>query len=159
MERWLSTFRVLHEKARQGTLAGLELREYRARRAELERAMLAAQRLMAPPGGLPRQALRVARALQVELRSAGGRDRVTTYDISVGGLSAPMAEAPALGERLTATIRLPGGEVLVAIVKAVGATPQAGSIRVSFAFEGLGEVAAERLELAIVDMVLAQLKS
>jgi hypothetical protein len=42
-------------------------------------------------------------------------------------------------------------------VKVVGVKAQAGNVRVSFAFTRLEGAAAERLELAIFDMVLAQL--
>jgi len=157
--RWLTGFKALHEKAKQGDLAGPELRDYRARRYEMERALLAAQDLTRPPGQQRRQSLRVARALQVELVRGGEKDRLTTFDVSMGGFAAPMASAPILGETLVATVRLPGVEPLVAPVKVVGARAQSGKVRVSFAFGKLEPVAAERLEHAIVDMVLAQFEA
>jgi hypothetical protein len=42
-------------------------------------------------------------------------------------------------------------------VKVVGSVPGAGCVRVSFAFGPLPGVAAEKLEVAIFDLVLAQL--
>jgi hypothetical protein len=155
----LTTFRELHEKARSGALAGAEVRDYRERRRELARAMLAAQDLTRPPGHVPRQSMRVARALQVELQtSSGGRERLTTFDVSMGGFSAPMASAPVLGVSLVATVRLPGVDPLVTPVKVVGAAAQAGNVRVSFSFGKLEGAEAERLEFALIDMVLAQFK-
>ena len=158
LQHWLTTFRELHEKARSGALAGTEVRDYQERRRELARAMLAAQDLTRPPGHVPRQSMRVARALQVELQTSNGRERLTTFDVSMGGFSAPMASAPMLGENLVATVRLPGVDPLVTPVKVVGAHAQAGNVRVSFSFGKLEGIQAERLEFALIDMVLAQFK-
>ena len=157
--RWLTDLEALHEKARTGTLDPAESREYRSRRAELARALLAAQSLTRLPGQAHRQSLRVARALQVEIAGAGRRERLTTFDISMGGFAAPMGAAPATGETFTATIRLPGADPLVTPVKVVGVSPQTGYVRVSFSFGRLEGAAAELLELAIFDLVLAQLRT
>jgi hypothetical protein len=157
LAHWLTAFKVLHEKARRGALGMPEAREYRARRAELTRALLTAQDLTRQPGQSPRRSLRVARALQVELEGAGRKDRITTFDVSTGGFSAPMASAPRPGDVIAATLHLPGVEPLATSVKVVGTRAQAGSLRVSFAFGEMEGAAAERLEFAIFDMVLAQL--
>jgi hypothetical protein len=155
--KWLTDLKALHEKAKHGGLSGEEQRDYRSRRAELARALLAAQGLGRQPGQARRQSLRIARALQVEVVGPGRKERLTTFDISTGGFSAPMASAPATGEVLTATLRLPEVEPLVAPVKVVGSVPGAGCVRVSFAFGPLPGVVAEKLEVAIFDLVLAQL--
>jgi len=157
--KWLTDLKSLHEKARNGTLDAGETREYRSRRAELARALLTAQSLTRHPGQAQRQSLRVARALQVEITGGGRRERLTTFDISMGGFAAPMGTAPATGDTFTAAIRLPGTDPLVIPVKVVGSTPQAGYARVSFSFGRLEGAAAEMLELAIFDLVLAQLGS
>ncbi|HET8733345.1 MAG TPA: PilZ domain-containing protein [Anaeromyxobacteraceae bacterium] len=154
---WLTELKALHEKARSGTLGPTEQREYRSRRAELARALLAAQSLTRQPGQSARQSLRVARALQVELSGAGRSERLTTFDISAGGFAAPMGSAPETGAMLTASIRLPGTDPLVTPVKVVGSVPMVGYSRVSFSFGRLDPASAERLDLAILDMVLQQL--
>ncbi len=155
--QWLIDLKALHEKAKLGQLAPAEGRDYRARRAELARALLAAQSLTRQPGQAHRQSLRVARALQVELTGHGRKEKLTTFDISSGGFAAPMGTAPEPGEMFTAAIRLPGTDPLVVPVKVVGATAQMGYARVSFTFGALEPVSSERLELAILDMVLQQL--
>ena len=155
--QWLNGFKALHEQARRGALHGDELANYLAGREELARALLAAQRLTLLPGQSPRQALRVARALQVELESPVRKDRLMTFDLSLGGFSALVARAPMHDEALTATLRLPGVDPVVASVTVAGMKPQPGNVRVSFAFGRLEEPARERLELAIFDAVLAQL--
>ena len=156
LEQWLTGCKVLHEKAKLGTLTGMEEQDYKARRGDIARAMLAAQDLMRPPGQHRRQSLRVARAIQVELESRGRKERLTTFDISMGGFSAPMASAPLPGELLTATLQLPGMAPLVMQARVVGSIAQTGFVRVSFAFGNLEGLAAEQLEFAIFDMVLGQ---
>jgi hypothetical protein len=158
LAEWLEQFKVLHEKARRGALSDAEQRLYQGGRDELARALVAAQHLTLQPGQTPRQALRVARALQVDLESPVRKDRLTTFDLSVGGFSALLARAPASDEVLTATLRLPGVDPVTATVTAAGVKPQAGNVRASFAFAKLGTSERERLELAIFDVVLSQLK-
>jgi hypothetical protein len=146
LAHWMKTFRALHERAKRGALQGSEEQEYKAGREEL-----------AQPDQSPRQALRVARAIQVELESRVRKEQLATFEISLGGFSAAMARPPAPDEELTATLRLPGTDPFATPVKVVGVKTQAGNVRVSFAFTRLEGAAAERLELAIFDTVLAQL--
>jgi hypothetical protein len=157
LAHWLTTFKALHEKARAGSLDDLEDRDYKAGREELARALVAAQGLTRKPEQSPRAALRVARVLQVDLESRVRLERLATTEISLGGFSARMARAPALDEEVTATLRLPGTEPLKAAVTVVGVKQLPGSVLVSFTFQKLEGAAAERLELAIFDMVLAQI--
>jgi hypothetical protein len=158
LAQWLTAFKALHEKARQGTLEAADERDYKAGREELARALVAAQRLNMQPGQSPRHALRVARALQVDLESQVRKERLTTSDLSMGGFSALLARAPMSDEALTATLRLPGTDPVVASVTMAGMKAQPGNVRVSFAFTRLEGPAAERLELAIFDAVLINLR-
>jgi hypothetical protein len=157
LAQWLVGFRALHGRAKQGPLAGLDAEAYLAGREELARALTAAQGVAVQPGQSPRQALRVARALQVELESPVRKDRLTTFDLSLGGFSALLARAPMPDEVLTATLRLPGVDPVVATVTVAGMKAQPGNVRVSFSFARLEGPVAERLELALFDAVLAQL--
>jgi len=102
---WLATFRDLHERAKAGKLSQKEAVEYRMAREELARAMLAAHRLSLKPGETPRAALRVARALQVDLdwtvggtrghdhRSERGRHRRAARQGSTAGRGAEVHAA------------------------------------------------------------------
>jgi hypothetical protein len=154
---WVKAFRELHEKARRGALVGVEAESYKAGRESLARAIVAAQGLTRQPGQSPREALRVARMLQVDLESRVRLERLSTSEISLGGFSARMASAPAPDEELTATVRLPGVDPLKARVKVAGTKPQPGSALVSFSFGKLDAASAERLELSIFDVVLSQM--
>ncbi len=157
LAEWLEAFRALHERARAGDLSGEELQAYRAGREELARALVGAQRLSLKPGQTPRKVLRVARALQVDLETRGGPVRAMTIDLSLEGFSATLARSPAAGGEIKCTLRLPGGEPVVAGVKPVDVKVQPGSVRVSFAFEKLEDPQQDRLEMVIFDSVLAQI--
>ena len=157
LANWLSTFKALHERAKLGVLDSVEEQDYKAGREELARALVAAQGLTRRPEQSPRMALRVARALQVDLESRVRMERLTTSDLSLGGFSAPMARAPGSDEELTVTMRLPDTDPFKGAVTIAGVKPQPGNVLVSFGFKKLEPEAAERLELAIFDMVLAKL--
>ena len=130
---------------------------YLRAREELARALLAAQRLNLQPGQTPRQALRVARALQVELESPVRKDRLTTFDLSLGGFSALVSKAPAADEALTATLRLPDLKPVTCAGgprRPVDARRQRARL---LRLPRLEAAAQERLELAVFDAVLVQL--
>jgi hypothetical protein len=78
LTEWLLGFRTLHEKARRGQLRDADAVRYRAGRDELARALLTAQCLQLKSGETPRRAMRVARALQVDLDLPAGRHRAGT---------------------------------------------------------------------------------
>jgi PilZ domain-containing protein len=154
---WLSAFRILHEKARKGTLVGIERDDYHAGRDELARALLAAQRLTVAQGQPPRQAIRVARALQLDLDLLTSRERAITLDLSTGGFSCLLAKAPPLGDEARFSLRLPGAEALSGHARVTDAKPNAGNVRVSFQMIGLSPEERERVELFVFDTLLAQL--
>lgn len=157
LSEWLAAFRDLHERARRGSLTPGELAAYRTGRDELARALLAAQRLTLKSGETPRQALRVARALQVELDLPTSREKTVTIDLSTGGFSALLAKAPPLGDDLGVALRLPAAEPLVCRARVTDANSQAGHVRVAARFVELPAADRERLELFVFDTVLAQL--
>ena len=157
LTEWLLGFRALHEKARRGQLQGGDAARYRAGREELARAMLTAQRLQLRPGETPRRAMRVARALQVELDLATGRQRAVTVDVSTGGFSCLLQKAPALGDEIGFTLKLPTTEPLVGRAQAQDVKALAGNVRVAFMFKALSDPDRERMEMFVFDTVLAQL--
>ena len=159
LAEWLKSFRVLHEQARKNALSAGDRLAYTAARDELARAMLAAQHAALPPASSPRQALRVSRALQADIVFHDGDVRAITLDVSAGGFAVLLAKAPAPGDEVTVSIRLPGAEPLKAEASVVEVRRNPGNARVSFQFRGLDDGARERLELFVFDSVLAQLQS
>jgi hypothetical protein len=157
LAEWLRVFRALHEKARRGELAGADADDYRAGCDELARALMAARRLPLDPGRPARHQLRVARALQVDLEKPTSRVRATTVELSVAGFSVLAARSPAPGEEHTATLRIPGGDPIVATVVPGELKQQPGTVRVSFGFKALDDSGRRRLELLVIDTALSQL--
>jgi PilZ domain len=158
---WIAGFKALHERARKGSLSGEERKQYLDLRDELAKAMCSAQRLETLPGQTPRQTMRVARGLQVDLELAEGRQRLMTMNISIGGFAALMPKdlnpkTPPIGFAM----RLPGSsEPLIGRVRVASSQKRPGNALVSFAFTELGASDQERLELALFDSVLQQFDS
>ncbi len=159
LAEWLKGFRELHERARVGKLSQADQDAYRAARDELARALLNAQRLTVKPGETPRQQLRVARALQVDLDLITSKARAITIDLSTGGFACLLAKAPPTGEEVSFSLRFPGSEALIGKVRVADVKPQQGNVRVSFQFSGLDPGERERMELFVFDTVLAQLSA
>ncbi len=158
LKDWLVRFRSQHEQARAGKLSGDGLADYRAGRDELARALLGAQAASLRPGEVPRQALRVARALQADLEWSVDRVRAVTQEISAGGFSALLAKAPPTDEEVKVSLRIPGGDPIVGKARVVGAAVQTAATRVSFSFANLGAAEKDRLEFAVFDTVLQNIR-
>jgi len=157
LKDWLAHFKAQHDHARAGDLPPDGWAAYRAGREELARALLAAQRASLRPGETPRQALRVARALQADLEWTTDKVRAVTLDISTGGFAVLLAKAPPAAEEVKVQLRIPGGEQLAAQARVAGAQAQATAVRVAFAFQRISEADREKLEFLVFDTVLAQL--
>lgn len=159
LSQWLSEFRDLHERVRRGSIAERDLAIYRKAREELARALLAAQRLTLKPGETPRQALRVARALQVDLDLLTSRERAITIDLSTGGFACLLAKSPPLGDEVGFTMRIPASEPMSGRARIADVKPHAGNVRVAFQFVGMEAAEKERLELFVFDTVLGLLST
>ncbi len=157
LAEWLTTFRDMHERGRRGQLNPREAAVYKAGRDELARALLAAQRLTVKPGETPRQALRVSRALQIELDMPTAHQRAVTIDVSTGGFSTLLSRAPSLGEEVRYSLRMPASDPLTGQCRVTDVKAQTGNVRVSFQFVGITPEERERIEVFVFDTVLAQL--
>jgi hypothetical protein len=154
---WLRVFRTLHERAKAGALSSEDAEVYRGGCDELARALMAAQRATPRPNEAPRHALRVARALQVDLETPLSHVRAMTVDLGATGFSAILAKAPRAGEELSATLKVPGGTPIVATVVAAEARQQTGSVRVAFTFRKLPDAERAVLETLVIDTALSQI--
>jgi hypothetical protein len=158
LKDWLVHFKAQHEHARAGTLSGDGLADYRAGRDELARALLGAQAASIRSGETPRQALRVARALQADIEWSVDKVRAVTQDLSAGGFSALLAKAPPTDEDIKVQLRLPGSEMVSGHARVVGALVQPAAVRVSFAFRGMAPAERDKLEFVVFDTVLQQIR-
>jgi hypothetical protein len=154
---WLRRFKDLHERARRGELGPGEATNYDALRDELGRTMLAAQKLSLLPGQQARSTLRVARALQIDLELDGETHRTVTLDLSVGGFAAKLPQPPERGQVVGVSLRLPGTEPVQCRARITDVKPLPGSARVAAQYLDLSPAALKRLELFIIDAVLALL--
>ncbi len=159
LSAWLRGFRDLHERARRGLLSPRDDAKYRSGRDELARMLLAAQRLTLRPGVTQRQTLRVARALQVDLALPSESIRAVTVDVSSGGFSCLLPNAPPLGGEVGYTLRMPASEPLAGRARIADVKALQGSVRVACHFVSLAQADRDRLDLFVFDTVLAQLVS
>jgi hypothetical protein len=158
LKDWLVRFKAQHEQARAGSLSAEGLADYRAGRDELARALLGAQAAGLKEGEVPRQALRVARALQADIEWSVDRVRAVTQEVSVGGFSVLLAKSPPTDEEVKVKIRLPGAEPVALRARVVNALVQPGAVRVSFQFQGMGAAEREQIEFAVFDTVIQSIK-
>lgn len=157
LAEWLAAFRELHERARRHALSQAERAAYLAGRDELARVMLAAQRLTLKPGLAPRQSLRVARALEIDIDDGTARQRTVTLDVSSGGFATLLARGPSLGGEIAISLRLPAAERIACRARVVDVRPLGGQVRLSVRFLDPTPEQRERLELFVFDAVLAHL--
>ncbi len=154
---WLNGFAALHRRAKAGELGPEEKAHYVHLRDELAEALLTAQRLNLKPGEMMRRSLRVAQALSVELELPEGRTTALTLDISSGGFSALVSQAPEAGSSIGFTLKL--GRTLAPVKgrgKVVATVPHKGSVRLGIMFETVAPADRDRLEFVIVDAILRQ---
>jgi hypothetical protein len=157
LKQWIDEFSRLHSSARKGNLSEADKRTYLDRREELARALVTAQQLTLQPGQTPRQALRVSKALQIELELPSGRVRVITQNISTGGFGALVGQLPPSSESIGFSLKQPGAvEPIVGRCRVREAQAKVGSSLVSFVFEDLTENARDRIEMTIFDAVMEQ---
>ncbi len=157
LKEWIEQLRILHDKYKQNKLAPDELEAYEGGREQLARALLKAQQLTLKPGETARQALRVARALQVDLELPTGWFRGPTVDLSSGGFSLLLSAGEVPRESIRYKLRL-GGDALEGRALPVQSKPQSGQlVRVSFAFENMKDEQRAKVETAVFDVALKML--
>ena len=102
------------------------MNSYLKGRRDLCGILLMAQRLGIEPGAVPRRALRVARAYQIEFGFPSGPETLTTFDFSTSGLSVLVAESPPTGTSLWMRLKIDSGADIVGRCQVVKIHPQTG---------------------------------
>ena len=121
--------------------------------------LLVGQRLAIEPSGVTRGSLRVARAYQIEFWLPSGFVTCATHDLSTSGLYALVAESPLVGSVLTMRLKVGGGGTIVERCQVVKIISTRGVIRMGVVFEGLPADAREKIETAICDVIVTELRS
>jgi hypothetical protein len=159
LQDWVENFRGLHSRARDGKLDERELQRYHEAREELAQALVGAQKIALKPGEHARDALRVPRAMQVDISVPGGKHRAMTLDVSANGFSAMLGIGLPLGERHDVVLKMPGGATPIeAQAAVVGTKRQGGTYRVSYEFARLIPEQSEQLMYLVFDSALDALK-
>ncbi|HEV3193823.1 MAG TPA: hypothetical protein VGY54_25130 [Polyangiaceae bacterium] len=155
----ITRFRELHERHKRGLLASDEVAEYGALRDDFYNALQRAQRLGSQPGQQARQAVRVPRAMKIELAVAGKQESTMTYDVGVAGFGALVREELPVGSPCE-FILTAAGHPLRGQARVRGCVRHgSGGVthRASFALEAMSDGDRTRLEIAVVDAALATL--
>lgn len=159
LKHWLSQFCTWHEAWKKDDLDAEFQDDYNEARADLAATLVLAQRLEFR-GGAARQALRVARAIPVELDLPAGKISALTQDISVSGLSALVGEAPEVGTRMSFRLNLGRDvEAVTGSCHVVAATPAQGSVRVAVSFDKIDNGARLRIEDVVLDTICAEIRT
>jgi hypothetical protein len=157
LSAWLNDFSDLHVRAKQGTLSREQRSEYLRAREELAEALVLSQKTKPYPEIDQRRSLRVAQALPVELDGPRGRAMAITLDLSSGGFSTLLPEAPPFNTTMAFKLRLGRGLAPVTgRARVVNTNPQTGCVRVGFCFDEVPPDDRERVDFVVVDAVLKQ---
>lgn len=158
MADFLAQFRVLHDKARRGDLDTSEQGDYDRSRDTLANALIEAQKQTLRPGERPREALRVAKAIQVELQMPAERIKSLTLDVSAQGFSVLLGNDIPGKDSIRFHLKV-GGEALTGEARAVESIRQKSNVRVGFAIERMDGGDREKLMRAVFDELLARFGS
>ncbi|MFO0595040.1 MAG: hypothetical protein U0228_07040 [Myxococcaceae bacterium] len=155
-EKWLISFRVMHDQWKKKALNDNEKARYLAMRDELARSLMETQGQKAPDGVLPRRAVRVAQLFNIEVDGKKSMTRELSCTSFITIMQAGFTE----GATVPVTLNL-GRSVEPVMGQAVitSALKQAGtSTRVVADFKGLLDPALERIEEAVFDSILLRIK-
>jgi hypothetical protein len=156
---WLTRFCEWHDGYKRAALPAEDVETYLVERRDLCLALLMAQRLAIEPGATAREALRVARAYQVEFSFATGAATSITKDISTSGLSALVGESPPVGSMVQMRLKLGEAAVIVGRCQVVNIIPRPGSMLMCVAFQGMPADARDKLETVVCDVVVSEIRS
>lgn len=159
MSSFVTGFRALHEKAKNGTLTPAERATYRDARTQLERMLYVAQK-MGDAGQTLRASLRMPKMLKLELTPDDGElMRLSTIDLASRGFAALIPSGLRVGREASFTLYLPshsgsGTTPVMGRCVVASSRPQVSLFRVSFRFAALAPDVQELLEITLIDAVL-----
>jgi hypothetical protein len=161
LTEWLDGVFALHDRARQGTLAGPEQATYLQARRDVAQLLLTGHMLTLKPGEQPRRSLRVVRALRLDLELSGGQLVSETLDVSQGGCATVVPERTQVPDQVRFKLHLGLGAEPVAGQAHVVSTARLedGDMRVSLRFDELSAAHLELLELLVFDAVVQNLRA
>jgi hypothetical protein len=151
----LNELRVMQAKARAGTLGAEERARYLEACTQLERALIRAQKLLAPAKARPRCAFRAAVGCDLELTLGSDTFRTRASDFSTGGFSVVLDRQVSTGERASFALRFGRLDEPVRGTAVCRGTRIFGlHWRTSFQLEAPSNELLSRLELEVVEAEL-----
>lgn len=154
--KFIADLRLLHERAQAGLLDAAERAEHDRACDELARTIITAQNLTVSFGEKPRRALRVAKAMSVQLELPEGVARALTVDLSANGFSVLLARELVARTPVAFRMQLPGHREIRGVANAVVKVRERLSTRVGFEIVELDEAGRGLLEAAVFDEVLVR---
>lgn len=149
----------LHLLAKSVALSPRERVDYDNAKEAIARAICGTQKTSVPPGHLARVAFRVATLWRVEITALGALHQTMTMDVSVAGFTALLSVQVPNGTEASCRLILKDGTVTgSAVVSGSQRTSTSSSQRVSFEFTDMIASDALRLESALFDVVLANVR-
>jgi hypothetical protein len=147
-------FRELHEDHKGGAFKSPEARAfYESERDEFLLALLKGQQLAVKAGQSPRQALRVAVAVEAVLLIGPRRETATTVDLASAGFAAIVPRP--LGLNILCEFELGGADPVRGRARVVACTRDpSGRYRASFAILTMSDADRTRLDIAVIDLAL-----
>ena len=159
MNTFITGFRALHDKAKNGSLTPEERARYERGRDELGRMMLIAQSAT-HAGRTLRARFRVAQMFKIELDVGTIPFKTSTLDVALGGFAVLLPNNETVGKTVPFRLTLPGfphGTKQVAgTARVASSRAQGRSYRVSFTFADVTAADVAHLELVIIDSLLAR---
>jgi hypothetical protein len=154
LTQWMTSFRTLHAQARKGKLGETDLGRYQQDREVLAMALLIAQRLSIRGDKTPRQTLRVALSLPVELDGNGRYEETKTLDLGVGGFATMLVKPMSVNHKFAFVLTLSSGTIK-GKARVVNVQRKGKPFRVAFAFEEVSPEDSEKISFEVFDAALA----
>jgi hypothetical protein len=120
--------------------------------------LLAAQRLALGGKAQTRLAIRVNQAFPVELQLPSGTLKALTNDVAIGGMSTLVPTALTKGDRLPFKLKLSRHAEVQGQAVIVHVEDHQGAAKIACKFEELGDDDRLRLDDAVFESVIAQLR-
>jgi hypothetical protein len=148
-------FRELHDEFKGGAFKSPEARAfYETERDDFLRALLQGQQLAMRPGQSPRQALRIAATMPLELDIGPRHESTKTLDLASAGFAGSVSGPLAIRIACDFGLGLPSGPVKGRARVVASVRDAAGGYRTSFAIETISPEDRTRLEVAVIDVAL-----
>lgn len=155
---FFARFTDLHTKFSRGALPAHQREEYNFYCASLTHMLVSAQR-MSTTRLTQRGDLRMAEVVRAEIElTPGQRERTSTVDLGQTGFAAVVGTAPDVPMIVPFVLHLARGPI-GGTATVISTRPHRGAHRIALEFHDLSQSARDALQIALIDSVLARLRT